>query len=107
MFAAGETTATVSIPIFDDEVFGECTENFVAMINATESPAGRRVQIGEDKEAMVNIKDNDEIFIDFDPMTYNVSEGDGFAILTVKASAPSSTPCMVMVVTEDGSAVGE
>ena len=107
MFAAGETTATMCIPINDDEVFGECTENFVAFINATESPAGRRVQIGEDNEATVNIRDNDEIFIDFDPVTYNVSEDDGFAILTVKASAPSSKPYTVMVDTQDGSAFGE
>ena len=97
----------MSILIIDDEVFGECTENFVAFINATESSVAKRVQIGEDDEATVNIRDNDEIFIDFDPVTYNVSEGDGFAKVTVKASAPSSTPCMVMVDTEDGSAVGE
>ena len=94
------------IPIIDDKVFGEGTENFVAFINATESSVAKRVQIGEDK-AMVNIRDNEEIFIDFDPVTYNVSEGDGFAILTVKASAPSSKSYTVMVDTEDGSAFGE
>ena len=107
MFAPGETTATVFIPIIDDEVFGECTENFVAFINATESSVAKRVQIGEDDEATVNIRDNDEIIIDFDPVTYNVSEGDGFAKVTVKASAPSSKPYTVMVDTQDGSAVGE
>ena len=95
------------IPINDDEEPGEGTEYFVAFINATESPAGIRVQIGEDDEATVNIRDNDEIIIDFDPVTYNVNEGDGFAILTVKASAPSSKPYIVMVDTQDGSAVGE
>ena len=95
------------IPIIDDEVFGECTENFVAFINVTESSVAKRVQIGEDDEAMVNIRDNDEIIIDFDPVTYNVNENDGFAILTVKASAPSSKPYTVMVDTQDGSAVGE
>ena len=94
------------IPIIDDKVFGEGTENFVAFINATESSVAKRVQIGEDK-AMVNIRDNEEIFIDFDPVTYNVSESDGFAILTVKASAPSSKSYTVMVDTEDGSAFGE
>ena len=107
MFAPGETTATVFIPINDDEVFGECTENFVAFINATESSVAKRVQIGEDDEATVNIRDNDEIFIDFDPVTYNVSEGDRYANLTVKASAPSSKPYTVMVDTQDGSAFGE
>ena len=107
MFAAGETTATVCIPIIDDVEFGEGTECFVAFINDTESSVAKRVQIGEDDEATINIRDNEEIFVDFDPVTYNVSEGDGFAILTVKASAPSSKPYTVMVDTEDGSAVGE
>ena len=107
MFAPGKTTANVSIPIIDDRVFGEGTENFVAFINATESPPGREVEIGKDKEATVNIRDNEEIFIDFDPVTYNVDEGDGFAILTVKASANSSKPYTVMVDTENGEAVGE
>ena len=107
MFAPGKTTANVSIPIIDDKVFGEGTENFVAFINATESPPGIGVQIGKDKEATVNIRENDEIFIDFDPVTYNVNEGDGFAILTVKASANSSKPYTVMVDTENGEAVGE
>ena len=106
MFVAGETMATVCIPIIDDNNFGECPENFVAFINATESSIDKRVQIDDD-EATVNIRDNEEICIDFDPVTYNVNESDGFAILTVKASANCSKPYTVMVDTENGEAVGE
>ena len=107
MFVAGETMANVCIPIIDDNDFGEGTENFIAFINATESSDDKEVEIGQDNEATVNIRDNDEIFIDFDPVTYNVNEGDGFAKLTVKASANSSKPYTVMVDTENGEAVGE
>ena len=78
------------------------------MLTIPESTAEIGVEVGEDDEATVTISDdNAKIIIDFDPVSYTVNEIDGFAILTVKASAPSSTPYTVMVDTEDGSAVGE
>ena len=78
------------------------------MLTIPESAAEIGVEVGEDNEATATINDDDaKIIIDFDPVSYTVNEDDGFAILTVKASAPSSTPYTVMVDTEDGSAVGE
>ena len=78
------------------------------MLTIPESAAEIGAEVGEDDEATVTISDdNAKIIIDFDPVSYTVNEIDGFAILTVKASAPSSTPYTVMVDTEDGSAVGE
>ena len=78
------------------------------MLTIPESAAEIGVEVGEDNEATATINDDDaKIIIDFDPVSYTVNEDDGFAILTVKASAPSSTPYTVMVDTQDGSAVGE
>ena len=37
---------------------------------------------------------------------YNVSESDGFALLTLKSSSPSSTEYSVEITTQDGSARG-
>ena len=78
------------------------------MLTIPESAAEIGAEVGEDDETTVTINDDDaKIIIDFDQVFYTVNENDGLAILTVKASAPSSTPYTVMVDTEDGSAVGE
>ena len=79
------------------------------MLTIPESAAEIGVEVGEDNEATATINDDDaKIIIDFDQVFYTVNENDGLiAILTVKASAPSSTPYTVMVDTQDGSAVGE
>ena len=106
-FVEGSSQAELRIPIIDNNQY-ETEEEFTATLTIPESAAEIGVEAGEDDEATVTINDNDEqIVIDFDPVSYTVNEDDGFAILTVKASAPSSTPYTVMVDTQDGSAVGE
>ena len=106
-FVEGSSQGELRIPIIDNDQF-ESEEEFTATLTIPESAAEIGVEAGEDDEATVTINDNDEqIVIDFDPVSYTVNEDDEFAILTVKASAPSSTPYTVVVNTQDGSAVGE
>ena len=106
-FVEGSSQGELRIPIIDNDQY-ETEEEFTATLTIPESAAEIGVEAGEDDEATVTINDNDEqIVIDFDPVSYTVNEDDGFAILTVKASKSSSTPYTVMVDTQDGSAVGE
>ena len=110
-FLAGETTATVSIPLVDDEEFGEGIENFFATLSIPITAELFGVQEGTDIKATVNIEDDDvepqdDIEVNFAPTTYNVEETSGFATLNLAASAPADFNYTVLVNTADGSAVG-
>ena len=111
MFLAGETTATVSIPLVDDEEFGEGIEMFFAELSIPEAAQISGVKEGTNITAKVNIEDDDvgrqeDIEVNFDPTSYNVMEADGFATLILMASAPIDENCTVLVNTSDGSAIG-
>jgi hypothetical protein len=110
MFLAGETTATVSIPLVDDEEFGEGIEMFFAELSIPEAAQISGVKEGTNITAKVNIEDDDvgrqeDIEVNFDPTSYNVMEADGFATLILMASAPIDENCTVLVNTSDGSAI--
>ena len=47
-----------------------------------------------------------EIIVEFDQTRYDVSEGDGFALLTLVSSTPIDTEYTVEVLTQDGTAKG-
>ena len=57
VFAPGETTATMCIPITDDEEFGEGTEYFFGTLSISELAQSYGIRAGEDNQATVNIED--------------------------------------------------
>ena len=57
VFAAGETTATVTIPITTDEEFGEGTEYFFGTLSISEMALSYDIRAREDHQATVNIED--------------------------------------------------
>ena len=104
-FFPGASKANLFIPIIDDDI-EEPDENFMAMLMIPE-PA-ECVEAGEDSKATVTIRnDDEEIVVSLDPEDYTVNETDGFAVITVKASRPSSKKYTVMINTQDGTATGE
>ena len=104
-FRAGETTATVQVPILEDDDL-EGLESFVANLSVPDSAGSRGVRAGPRDSATVNIEDNDRVVVVFDPISYNVSEGDGEVTLTLRANSTASFDYTVQVDTSDGSATG-
>ena len=110
VFAAGETTATMCIPITDDEEFGEGTENFFGTLSISEMALSYGMRAGEDNQATVNIEDDDmepDVEVNVSPTQYRVDEGDGLVTLTLTANSAKDTDYTVYVNTNCGTAVGE
>ena len=104
-FTEGSSKAELHIPIIDDDIL-EPDETFTAIVIIPDSADG--VEAGDDSEATVTIaNDDEEIVVSLDPEDYTVNENDGFAVITVKASKPSSEKYTVMINTQDGTATGE
>ena len=96
----------MSIPITDDNVL-EGTESFTGSLSIPQASADLGVSAGDDDTATVNILDDDDVTVQFNPTQYNVSEGDGEVELTLVASGAASFDYTVEVDTVDGTAVGE
>ena len=106
IFAPGETTATVLIPIRDDSVL-EPRESFDALLSIPEQSASLGVRAGSRDRSTVWIDDDDILEVVFDPVDYEVSEGNGSVLLRLKANGSASFDYTVQVNTSDGSANGE
>ena len=91
-----------------DDAFLEGTEYFNAQLSVPQVAGSYGVRAGDDSEATVNILDDEEeVFINFSPVEYSYSEGDGNAILTLEATSAISEDYVVIVNTSDGSAIGK
>jgi hypothetical protein len=98
-FAAGETSKTIEIPIFDDHRV-EHTESFhIALSN----PVGGAT-LGTTAHAAVNILDNDSA-LQFSVGKYTVNQSAGTVTLTVNRLDSSSGTVTVHYATSDGSAL--
>ena len=104
-FPAGSSTAQLTIDITDDDI-AELTESFTARLSVSQSVSDLGVWTGARDNATVYIYDDDSIEVVFDPISYNVSEGDGEVTLTLRANSTASFDYTVRVDTSDGSAIG-
>jgi hypothetical protein len=101
-FAAGQTTATVSVPILEDAlVEGNETVNL-----ALSAPTGGAV-LGVQTTAVLTITDNDAAqpgVIQFESATYSVGEPDLSATVTLIRTGGSDGAVSVTVTTSNGTA---
>ena len=104
-FLAGETTASVSIPITDDTT-AELTEAFSAVLTITATAASQGITKGAADTVTIDIADDDRVEVVFNPTQYSVSEGDRVVTLTLNADKPASFEYTVEVVTRNGTATG-
>ena len=104
-FSAGQTTATVSIPITDDTI-AEGPEDFSAVLNIPTAVSSLGVNKGVADTASINIIDNDAVEVVFNPTQYTVNEGAGVVTLTLSANKVAECNYTVEVLTQDGSAKG-
>ena len=105
IFLAGQTTASVPIPITDDAI-AEPTEDFIAVLTIPALAASRGITKGAADEATIDITDNDAVEVVFSPTQYNVNEDAGVVTLTLNADKPASFAYTVEVLTQDGTATG-
>ncbi len=105
-FLAGQTTASVSVPIINDTT-AELTEDFTAVLTIPATAASQGITKGAAATATINITDEDTVEVVFNPTQYSVNEGDGVVTLTLNADKPASFEYTVEVLTQDGTATGK
>ncbi len=104
-FLAGETTASVSIPINNDTT-AELIEDFSAVLTIPATATSQGITKGAADTATIDITDDDPVEVVFHPTQYSVNEGDGVVTLTLNADKPASFEYTVEVETQDGTANG-
>ena len=105
-FSAGQTTANVTIPINEDDIC-EGTEAFSAVLTIPIDASSLGVNKGAADTVSIDIEDNDDVKVNFNPTQYTVNEGDGAVNLTLTADKVSECSYTVEIITEDGSASGQ
>ena len=106
-FFEGESSASVKVPIIDDDLF-EGDEDFQASLSVSGSPPGLTVSVGERSMATVTIEDNEEVvYVNFAPVEYYINEGAGEVYIFLVASAPLLQGYTVEVTTLNGTATGQ
>ena len=105
-FLAGQTTASVSIPITNDTT-AEPTEDFSAVLIIPATAASQGITKGAANTATVDITDDDTVEVVFNPTQYTVNEGDEMVTLTLNADKAASFEYTVEVVTQDDTATGK
>ena len=104
-FLAGQTNASVSIPITEDTT-AELTEDFSAVLTIPPTATSQGITKGAADTATIDIIDNDPVEVVFNPTQYTVNEGDGVVTLILNANKPASFEYTVEVGTKDGTANG-
>ena len=104
-FLAGQTTASVSIPITDDTT-AELTEDFSAVLTIPGTATSQGITKGVADTATIDIMDDDPVEVVLDLRRYTVNEVDGVVTLTLNADKPASFDHTVEVKTQDGTATG-
>ena len=104
-FLAGETTASVSIPITDDTT-AELTEDFSAVLTIPATATSQGITKGAADTATIDIVDDDPVEVVFNPTQYSVNEGAGVVTLTLNANKPASFEYTVEVETQGSTAIG-
>ena len=74
-FLAGQTTASVSIPITDDTT-AELTEDFSAVLTIPATAASQGTTKGAADTATIDITNDDPVEVVFNQTQYTVNEGE-------------------------------
>ena len=105
-FSARQTTATVTIPINDDDI-AEGTEDFTAVLTIPAAASAKGVTKGTANTANIDTVDIDDVEVNFNSTQYSVNEGYGSVTLTLTADKVASFDYTVEVLTQDGTATSK
>ena len=103
VFQPGDTSAELRIPILDDSLGVEGTENFTAILSVFSNVS---VTPGSLSMATIFISDDEETFVEFTPVSYVVNERERMVVLNITASGVGALGYSVGVDVLPGTAQG-
>ena len=107
VFQPGETSAELRIPILNDSVGVEGTEDFFANLNIPASSMHLGVSAGSVDSVTVSILDDDYVTVEFSVTEYDVSESAGRVTLYILSDTPGAVNYTLLVYLSNGTATGE
>ena len=105
VFQPGETSAELRIPILDDSVGVEGTEDFFANFNIPAS--SMHLGVSAVDSVTVSILDDDYVTVEFSMTEYDVSESAGRVTLYISSDTPGAVNYTLLVYLSNGTATGE
>ena len=107
VFQPGDTSAELRIPILDDSLGVEGTEDFFAALTIPASSVYLGVSAGSVASATVSILDDDNVTVQFSMSEYEVSEDAGEVTLYISSGIPGAVNYTLLVYLSSGTAEGE
>ena len=107
VFQPGETSAELRIPILDDTLGVEGTEDFFATLSIPASSMNLSVSAGSVDSVTVSILDDDNVTVEFSVTEYEVSESASEVTLYISSDTPGAVNYTLLVYLSDGTATGE
>ena len=107
VFQPGEISAELRIPILDDSVGVEGTEDFFATLSIPASSMHLGVSAGSVDSVTVSILDDDNVMVEFSMTEYEVSESAGHVTLYISSDTPGAVNYTLLVYLSNGTATGE
>ena len=107
VFQPGDTSAELRIPILDDTLGVEGTEDFLATLSIPASSMNLGVSAGSVASVIVIILDDDNVTVEFIMSEYDVSESAGRVTLYILSDTPGAVNYTLLVYLSNGTATGE
>ena len=107
VFQPGDTSAELRIPILDDSLGVEGTEDFFAALSIPSSSVYLGVSAGSVDSATVSILDDDNVTVQFSMSEYEVSEDAGEVTLYISSVIPGAVNYTLLVYLSSGTAEGK
>ena len=107
LFQPGDTSAELRIPILDDSLGVEETEDFFAALSIPSSSVYLGVSAGSVDSATVSILDDDNVAVKFRISEYEVCEDAGEVTLYISSDIPEAVNYTLVVCLSCGTAEGK
>ena len=107
VFQPGDTFAELRIPILDDSLGVEGTEDFFATLSIPASSVYLGVSAGSVDSVTVSTLDDDNVMVEFSMSEYEVSESAGRVTLYISSDTPGAVNYTLLVYVNNWTAKGE
>ena len=106
-FQSGEASVELRVPLLDDSLGVEGTEDFFASLTVPTSSMYLGVSAGSIDITTVSILDDDNVTVQFNMSEYKVSEGTGEVTLYISSDIPGAVNYTLHVDLSNGTAQGK
>ena len=107
VFQPQETSAELRIPILDESLGVEGTEDFLATLSIPASSMNLGVSAGSVDSVIVGLLDDDNVTVEFIMTEYEVSESVGEVTLYISSDTPGAVDYTLLVYLSNVAATGE